>query len=98
MKRPTRLLLRAARVTDMPQQLIRQVPRVILEANTRVFVENHGGIRDFTEKKICIDTALACLLVTGDALQIERMNQRNLWISGKIESVEYRRPGECNEY
>lgn len=90
MKRPVRMLLKAAKAIDVPPQLIREVPRVTMEANTRVFVENHGGISSYSEQRICIYTALELLQIEGSGLRIERMDRQNIWICGVIEQVGYR--------
>ena len=95
MKRPVHLLLKAVQAVDLPPVVLRDTPKVTLEANTDVYIENHGGICGFSDEEITVFTAMELLYIEGRGLRIEQMDRERMRIRGKIESVGYRRKNEC---
>ena len=91
MKRSARLLLGAVNAVDVPPVVIRQMPRITVEANTHVYVENHGGICSFSDEIITVFTAMELLYIEGTGLTIEQMDRDSIRIRGCIASVGYRR-------
>ncbi|MBE6954347.1 MAG: sporulation protein [Ruminococcaceae bacterium] len=91
MKRSVRLLLGAMKAVDLPTVVVRDVPKVTLEADANVYVENHGGICGFSDHEITVFTAMELLYIEGSGLRIEQMDRMSMRICGKIDSVGYRR-------
>lgn len=91
MKRSARLLLGAVNAVDVPPVVLRRMPRITLEANTHVYVENHGGICSFSDTVITVFTAMELLLIEGTDLTIAQMDRDGIHIRGSIASVGYRR-------
>ena len=91
MKRSFRMLLGAMNAVDLPSVVIRDTPRITLEADTNVYVENHGGICSFSQEEITVFTAMELLYIEGADLKIEQMDRDRIRIRGKIRSVGYRR-------
>ena len=91
MKRSVRMLLEAMNAVDLPSVVIRDKPRITLEADTNVYVENHGGICSFTQEEITVYTSMGLLYIEGTDLKIEQMDRDRIRIRGKIGAEGHRR-------
>ena len=65
----------AQRLT-LPQEVVSQGPLAELHGNTSVCIENHGGILEYTDTRVCIAVQRGTLTVSGCGLRILRMTQR----------------------
>ena len=89
MKRSQAFLLKAADALELPQELLSAVPRVTLEGDQLLSVENHGGVRRYTPECIEVHTALGVLQIEGQGLQIRAMDRSSLTVHGRVRSVGY---------
>ena len=89
-KKKTDALLRA--VTDMfdlPAELLTGLPRISLAGREDMFVENHKGIIECTQKRIRFQTSAGIIKVTGEALVLRHVGAERLVIHGGIDAVEF---------
>ena len=63
--------------------------RLTLIDNTHACIENHSGIAEYTQKRVCIRTRGLCVVISGKGLMLERFGRENVMVSGEIRSVEY---------
>lgn len=77
----------AQRLT-LPQEVVSQGPLAELHGNTSVCIENHGGILEYTDTRVCIAVQRGTLTVSGCGLRILRMTKRRVEIGGTIRCVE----------
>ncbi len=90
-KRDTKALLRA--VTDMfdlPPDLLMGLPRISLAGREDMFVENHQGIIECTQKRIRFQTSAGIVIVTGAELVLKHVGAERVAIHGGIDCVEFR--------
>ncbi len=89
-KRNTKALLRA--VTDMfdlPPDLLMGLPRISLAGREDMFVENHRGIIECTQKRIRFQTSAGIVIVTGAELVLKHVGAERIAIHGGIDTVEF---------
>ena len=89
-KKDTKAILRA--VTDMfdlPPDLLMGLPRISLAGREDMFVENHQGIIECTQKRIRFQTSAGIVKVTGTELELKHVGAERIAIHGGIESVEF---------
>ncbi len=58
----------AQRLT-LPQEVVSQGPLAELHGNTSVCIENHGGILEYTDTRVCIAVQRGTLTVSGCGLR-----------------------------
>lgn len=63
--------------------------RLTLIDNTHACLENHKGIIEYTQKKICINATGLRILIGGSGLVLERYGRENVMISGDISIIQY---------
>ena len=73
MKRSQAFLLKAADALELPQELLSAFPRVTLEGDQLLSVENHGGVRRYTPECIEVHTALGVLQIEPTQKQIREI-------------------------
>jgi len=63
--------------------------RLTLIDNTRVCLENHKGIAEYTQKSVRIRTHVLCIIINGSALCLERFGRENVVVSGNIHAIQF---------
>ena len=76
-------------VFEIPEELVGNVPVVIMTGKKEVIVENHKGIAEFTKERIILDTNDGAFLISGQNLSIKYMKSDCISICGNICAVGY---------
>lgn len=63
--------------------------RLTMIDNTHACLENHKGIIEYTQKKICINAKGLRIVVGGSDLVLERYGRENVMICGEISMIQY---------
>lgn len=66
-------------------------PIIEVAGDSRVLVENHGGVRAYNSQKILINVRFGMVCVCGCGLELIRMTKDQLVIRGRIDSVSLQR-------
>lgn len=81
------LVRRAVQAAGIPEDVALGMPRLVLNGNSRMLVENHRGIVEYSQDRLRIRTALGMLIVEGEALTLASMGEQDLMVSGTIHQV-----------
>ena len=87
MKQHRNILQILTESADLPAEAIHNVPLVELAGDNRVLIENHGGVCEYGGERIRVRLSYGQLCVCGSGMELARMNQEQLVISGRIDSV-----------
>ena len=71
------------------QQLLKQQVHLEFNGNKEVIIEDCGGILEYTEKQVRINTTDCILRFQGRNLQLCTMTQDCIVLSGHIERLEF---------
>lgn len=63
--------------------------RLTLIDNTHACIENHKGIMEYTQKKVCVKAAGLNIAISGSGLVLERFGRENVMICGDIQAIQY---------
>ena len=80
---------------DLPGETLPGQVLVEIAGESRVLVEHHLGVREYTRQRIGIQVKFGLIQVTGDCLALRRMTREQLVITGRIDSVVLNRRGPC---
>lgn len=72
------------------------LPRATLEGRSRVLIENHTGIVEFTDEKLRLSSKLGEIYVAGFSLSLAQVREKCLIVEGRIDSVAMPDGGACN--
>ena len=63
--------------------------RLTVIDNTDVYIENHEGVIEYTQKRISINIGSYSLVIAGSGLELEHFGHENIAVKGKILSIQY---------
>ena len=76
---------------DLSGEPLPGVPIVEIAGDSRVLIERHCGMTEYSQERICVSVRYGCVYICGCNLRLTRMSQDQLIISGKINSVQIQR-------
>lgn len=79
---------RLAQRFDVPQEAMSGMPRLTISGCTRVLVENHRGLLEYSGELVRIDGGRVQVKIRGDRLELECMDKSEIVITGQIFSAE----------
>lgn len=82
-------LAAAAMKLGLPADIAAGLPHMEVNGFQECSVDRHTGILEYNEERIVIGLNIGCLVVTGHALQIQRMHRERLTITGRITCLTY---------
>ncbi len=87
MSRGDHLLKYLAEGTDLAGQPLPGLPIAEIAGDSRVLVENHFGVKEYSSERIRIRVKYGHLCICGCGLQLMRMTKEQLVVCGRIDSV-----------
>ena len=77
-----------AEIGDLPKELITSCSRMVLFGNSEFTIENYSGIIEYEVNRIRLRSASGIVTVSGENLVINELDTEDLFIKGKIRSIE----------
>ena len=87
------LLSRLTEDLELPGEILPGQSLVELVGDSRVLVENHQGVTEYSRCRIGATVSFGRVLVCVENLELARMTQRQLVITGRVEGVTLMRRG-----
>jgi sporulation protein YqfC len=79
----------AADLFELPKELLLNLPRVTLIGNLQLYLENYGGIIEYNDELLRLKIKGGEIIVKGKSLTIKNFFGEEIFIEGKIQSIEY---------
>lgn len=76
-------------ILELPQEVLLGTPKMVLNGNGSLLVENCKGIVEFENHKIRLSTAIGLVKIQGGHLTIKEITRENVIITGEINSLEF---------
>lgn len=74
---------------DIPMELSTDNPKITIMGFEKLLVENHKGILEYQDYFIRLNTYIGIININGFNLNLEEMNNDDLIITGKIDSIDF---------
>ncbi|MEE1350685.1 MAG: sporulation protein YqfC [Clostridia bacterium] len=84
---------RMAEKLELPKDVVMDLPRVSICGDKEVFVENHKGVTEYTDKCIRIKMNDGMIGICGDDMRIIVLEKDRMIINGDFERLEYEKFG-----
>ena len=89
MEKKMTVLEKAARMLDLPTDIVANLPRMEVRGCREVLIENHRGILEYGNEEMHINGGGVMLKFKGIGLNIRSMNSDEMIIEGQILSIEF---------
>ncbi|KRF28099.1 sporulation protein YqfC [Paenibacillus sp. Soil787] len=78
-----------AKILDLPQDVVQDLPRITMIGNVQLYVENHRGVLHFSSENLKLELTKGTLEVFGKQLVIRAILSEEVFIEGLIDHVKY---------
>lgn len=78
-----------AKILDLPQDVVQDLPRITMIGNVQLYVENHRGVIHFSSENLKLELTKGTLEVFGKNLVIRAILSEEVFIEGLIDDVRY---------
>lgn len=76
---------------ELPQEVYSDIPKLSIIGFDEIVLENYKGIVEYEEFFASISTYIGVVNISGYDLNLEKMTNDDIKITGKIESIEFER-------
>lgn len=76
---------------EMPKELSSNKPKLTIVGFEEILIENYKGILEYEEYFIQINTHIGIININGFNLNLEKMTEDDMKVTGKIESIDIER-------
>lgn len=79
----------AAKLLDLPQDVVMDLPRMTMIGNIQLYIENHRGVLHFSNESLKLALSKGRLEVYGQQLVIRAILSEEVFIEGIIHDIKY---------
>ena len=79
------------KLLELPKEVCSNIPKVIITGFDEIIIENFKGILEYEEFYVRINTHIGIININGYGLNLENMNNDDIKVKGKIESLDIER-------
>ena len=87
MRKRKNILEKMTSSVDLPLEPLPGVPLVEIAGENRVLIENHKGVIQYGNERICIKVLYGQVVVEGVCLKLCRMSKEQLVVKGGIDAI-----------
>ena len=82
---------RLDKILEMPEEVYSNIPKLTITGFNEMVLENYKGILEYEEFFASISTFIGVVNINGYNINLEKMTNDDIKITGKIESIEIER-------
>ena len=82
---------RLDKILEIPEEVYSNTPKITITGFNEIILENYKGILEYEEFFASISTYIGVVNINGYNINLEKMTNDDIKITGKIESVEIER-------
>ena len=87
---------RLDKILEMPEEIYSNTPKLTITGFTEIVLENYKGILEYEEFFASISTYIGVVNINGYNINLEKMTNDDIKITGKIESIELEREQDAD--
>ena len=76
---------------EMPEEVYSNIPKLTIIGFKEILLENYKGILEYEEFFASISTHIGIVNINGYNINLEKMTNEDIKITGKIESIDIER-------
>ena len=79
------------KILEIPEEVYTNIPKITVTGFDELILENYKGIIEYEENYTSISTYIGIVNIKGYNLNLEKMTNDDIKITGKIENIELER-------
>ena len=79
------------KMLELPEEIYSDNPKITITGFNEIILENYKGILEYEEFFASISTYIGVININGNNINLEKMTNDDIKITGKIQSVELER-------
>lgn len=87
---------RLDKILEMPEEVYSNTPKLTITGFNEIVLENYKGILEYEEFFASISTYIGVVNINGYNINLEKMTNDDIKITGKIESIELEREQDAD--
>lgn len=76
------------KMLELPEEIYSDNPKITITGFNEIILENYKGIFEYEECFASISTYIGVININGNNINLEKMTNDDIKITGKIESIE----------
>ncbi|MFT8362092.1 MAG: sporulation protein YqfC [Sporolactobacillus sp.] len=76
-------------VSDIPEDIVLDVPKLILTGQTRLSIENYRSVLNFSDNQLILALEKGELHIQGEQFTLEVILQKEIILNGLVKSVQF---------
>ena len=76
------------KMLELPEEIYSDNPKITITGFNEIILENYKGILEYEECFASISTYIGVININGNNINLEKMTNHDIKITGKIESIE----------
>ncbi|WP_066636509.1 sporulation protein YqfC [Desulfolucanica intricata] len=84
-----RVKQRVSDLLEIPNDIMLDLPKIVLVGNLQVFIENHKGIVEYSPEVIRINVGEGEVVVTGEELMLRNILMDEICVEGRIKGLNF---------
>ena len=80
---------RFEKLLELPKEVISNEPRITISGFNQMLIENYKSILEYEEFYIKLNTYIGAININGFNLNLEKVSQDDIMVTGKIDSIDF---------
>ncbi len=80
---------RLEKLLEMPKEIVSDEPRITISGFNEMLIENYKNILEYEEFYIKLNTYIGVININGYNLNLEKVSQDDIMVTGKIDSIDF---------
>ncbi len=80
---------RLEKLLEMPKEIVSNEPRITISGFNEMLIENYKNILEYEEFYIKLNTFIGVININGYNLNLEKVSQDDIMVTGKIDSIDF---------
>lgn len=74
---------------EIPDEVMLDLPRIVILGNLRVYVENHRGIMEYTSETVRVKVVEGEVEIHGEGLHLRNVLPEEIVVEGAIKGIRF---------
>lgn len=76
-------------VSDLPADVVMDLPRIMMVGQLHIYIENHKGVLSFSNEELRLSMSQGQLLIRGQEFVLKTILPEEILLEGRIDDVKF---------